>query len=361
MTIPTLDQLITQNLEATKKLAQAVDSLRLGQEELAQLRRGIITPFDVQKFDLTTAHTNLEVTVLPCAYIQAISDGELYGVTINLVRQGAYTIDLSQVSTISAGNVNKLYLTNDVRAGRNTLWLYFHRIEPFGTRYTGDPVTNAEVAARLGSISTFDRRGEVIWFDDFEDNFNKWLIAYTAGTGTATISQSYARNGAQSARLVTGATSDDDVYIQHWLPYSSIGRFGFEISFTLPSTACYIEFYLRLFTGSQQLRYAIKYDSSAGTLSYWNSAGAYASFATGIAPHAYSNLFHTAKLVVDFTQRKYARFILDNTTYDLSPYAGAATTVIGNPYLIAQFSPLTRTAASITSYIDDAIVTQNEP
>ena len=358
----TMERLLAQNLEATRTLTQVVDSLRAGQGELAQLRRGITTPFDVQKFDLTTAHTDLEVRVLPCAYIQAISDGELYGVTINLVRQGAYTIDLSQVSTISAGNVNKLYLTNDVRAGRNTLWLYFHRIEPFGTRYTGDPVTNAEVAARLGSISTFDRRGEVIWFDDFEDNIAKWTISYSAGAGTVALSNAAARNGAQSAKMVTGATTSDDIIITRWLTYPfTKTKIGYEQSFCFQSVfTSYFQLSLLILTGSRYVLGSIRYNPITPTLEYQTTSGAWVSL-TAVSLAAANTLFHTMKLVIDPYSEKYVRLILDANVYDLSAISLYAMGSSLTASMSLAFTFATLSANSRACYVDDAIVTQNEP
>ena len=47
------------------------------------------------------------------------------------------------------------------------------------------PVTDlGELAARLGSIVSHDRRGDVIWLDGFEDGLDKWQPT-TSGSGAA--------------------------------------------------------------------------------------------------------------------------------------------------------------------------------
>ena len=50
---------------------------------------------------------------------------------------------------------------------------------PLATVYTLQDL--AELAARLGSIDVFDRRGNVLLLDDFESGIKKWLFG---GTGS---------------------------------------------------------------------------------------------------------------------------------------------------------------------------------
>lgn len=356
----TMERLLAQNLAAVGKLTQVVDSLRLGQGEQAQLRRGITTPFDVQKFDLTTAHTGLEVTVLPCAYIQAISDGELYGVTVSLVRQGAPALDMSQVTSIPAGNVNKLYLTNDVRAGRNTLWLYFHRIEPFGTRYTGDPVTNAELAARLGRINTFDRRGEVVWFDDFEDNLAKWVVSASGLGASVALSTASAKNGAQSCKITSGNVIGDYSQIIKYTPYPKLTRIGFEIAFTCNGSMSTYNFSIILYDGTNYYECSLRYLPPTTDLQAYND-GAWVSLSTAIKIYNSSSLFNIIKIVGDFSTKKLTRVMLNHHQFDLTPYAMFTSDSAVGACLQFTVNALTAVNSNQPCYVDDAIITQNEP
>ena len=66
-----------------------------------------------------------------------------------------------------------------------------------------------ELAVRLGSPISHDRRGDVIWWDDFECTLNKWqTVANGAGSSVA-LSDARARNGRYSALLISGSAVVD--------------------------------------------------------------------------------------------------------------------------------------------------------
>src|SRR4030042_6725681 len=57
---------------------------------------------------------------------------------------------------------------------------------------------SAELARRLGSITTFDGRGYILWYDDFEGGAvgTRWTTS-----GTVTQSAAYCRNGTYSCKI----------------------------------------------------------------------------------------------------------------------------------------------------------------
>ena len=189
-------------------------------------------------------------------------------------------------------------------------------------RKTVYPVTDlAELAARLGSINTFDRRGDTVWMDDFEDNINKWNYS-GSGTGWAVaLSTDQALHGAKSAKLTTGNAVTNSTYIakHHPLPVSS--RLGLEISFTTDTSLSYIQFGLAYSTGTSYREASIRYiPGEPGSLQYKDETGIWTEFATTTLPDVQS-LFHTIKIVADLSSHKYTRVLLDNTEYDLSAHA----------------------------------------
>ena len=135
---------------------------------------------------------------------------------------------------------------------------------------------------------------------------------------------------------------------------------GFEISFIIPSSDCYIELRILLYTGSTYYLYGIQYDRANTRLSYYGSGGAFVVFQTGISLYEHTYLLHTAKLIVDLVSAKYHRFILDDKQYDLSVYSPYSAASVTGAHLQNIFYFQTRVAANIISYADDAIATQNE-
>ena len=218
-----------------------------------------------------------------------------------------------------------------------------------------------ELAARLGSIDTFDRRGDVVWLDDFEDNIAKWLVT-SLGTGAGVaLSTEAARNGAKSAKITTGNAQNDYASIAKYLGSLVTGEVGAEISFTLSDSLIKVMLYLFYYDGTNQHFAGIDYRLDNDTLYYVNAAGGTSVIAAGVALAASQYLFHTIKLVIDLKNDKYARLILDGVEYDLSSYSYQVTASAAGPFFIMQFEAQTNVADNISIYADDAIITQNEP
>lgn len=218
-----------------------------------------------------------------------------------------------------------------------------------------------ELAARLGSIDTFDRRGDVIWLDDFEDNINKWL-QLTLGTGASiALSNEAARNGGYSAKLVTGNAIDNYAYILKRLPYPVIGAFGFEISNNLASTDIDIEIRLDLNTGSRLKQAVFWWSDSDKKVYIQTDTVNKLEVAAGVDLWVAVSLFHTFKLIADFDRMIYKRIIINNISLDLSSYSLRDVANSTSPRLNASLWFHTLTAANKTIYTDDAIITQNEP
>lgn len=218
-----------------------------------------------------------------------------------------------------------------------------------------------ELAVRLGSISSHDRRGDVIWFDDFEDTIAKW-DQYPIGTG-ALIEQSAdsARNGGRSCKLTTGDAISNYAAILKWLPYPILSKIGFEISFTLDADLSHVYNYLRLYDGVKRYSPWVDYRPDVKQLYYGDKNGDAQLLADNLELAKYSTYYHTWKLVVDLVTKKYVRLILDEKTYDLSSYEIYPLANTTLPCINALHWVTTGVASNQSVYVDDAIITQNEP
>lgn len=230
---------------------------------------------------------------------------------------------------------------------------------PLATVYTLDDL--AELAARLGSIVTFDRRGNVIWMDDFEHSLNKWAISLTGAGGSVAITNEKARTGALSCKVVTGDETNDYAHIIHREPYPVLSRLGLEFSLLTTEEKAVLYFIFTIYTGTYRHSAGIKYDLETHAWQYRTSAGPWAALPTTAKLTQSSYLFHTLKLVIDTTTHYYVRFIGDNVAYDMSALAyryGADPT---DPQIEIGLSFYPTEDASKTIYYDDVILTQNEP
>lgn len=219
----------------------------------------------------------------------------------------------------------------------------------------------AELAVRLGSIVSFDRRGDVIWLDDFEEGIIKWATEVSGAAGAVTADTSRARNGAVSVKVVAGLTEGQESGIQKSLPFVALSPFGFEVSASLPSADFYLRLRLVVYTGTAWYEAAIRYWSPTTTFQYLDSSGVWQNLAPVYGVGAGAAMWNSFKLVADFTTFKYVRFIANGRTYLLTGLAlqtGASSTT---PSIFVAAKLSAANAVAVSAYLDDVIITQNEP
>jgi hypothetical protein len=232
-------------------------------------------------------------------------------------------------------------------------------LRPLETVYALDDM--GELAVRLGSIDIFDRLGNVIFLEDFENgliHLNK--IANGAGADI-TESGEHAKNGGFSAKLTTGSTAGNYAGLSKTLPYPTVSRIGFELSFTGDQDVLYDYFYMIFYTGSYKITFGIKYDGNYSTLSFLGQDGLWHVFVTGISQQKANFMFHTAKQIVNITTLYYVRLIYDSVVFDLSAYKPYITLDTTWPEFYIEGTVYNKTGVSVDVWIDDIIVTQNEP
>jgi len=215
-----------------------------------------------------------------------------------------------------------------------------------------------ELAARLGSVVTFDRRGDIIWFDDFEDTINKWFAV-----GTASLSADTARSGGLSGKLETGALINNQVEITKPIPYPVFSRVGFEMSLChyQAQVARYECRHLIYNPDGTTRAIAWRYYPFTTDLQIEDETDGWVSLGVDIRLHRDINLFHTFKMVGDLTTNKLVRLIWDETPHDLSAYEMPLGAHAEDPRMTVRFTIVTAVAFARICYVDDAIFTQNEP
>lgn len=230
---------------------------------------------------------------------------------------------------------------------------------PVGPVYTSTDI--AELAARLGSIDTFDRRGNVIFLDDFKDGIAKWGKAGSgAGEGIEWTAE-YIGSGGFAAKLYTGDTLGNYAQMSTSLPYPVLSKLGFEVSYSIDWYLDHVSLLMHLATGTQLATAIIEWDRASGQCLYFGSDGNYHTLTPLMRLLTVKAHFNTAKLAIDPLTWEYVRFILNNTAYDLSNKAFRVVDSPAAPYLDCAVIIATNANHIATAYVDKAIITQNEP
>lgn len=228
-------------------------------------------------------------------------------------------------------------------------------------RQTFPVLDMGELAARLGSIVTYDRRGDVIFLDDFEDGLIRWLQA-TSGTGAAiAVDTTRARNGAQSVKLTGGSDGNRNALISHRQAIQFLGRIGFEISFMHDGSYESFANHLEVNNGSGTWAFEVRYTLASKLLEYSDEDGNYQTLDASLTINNASGLFHTIKVVLDLDAMEYVRALVDTDSYDLSGIGGFKSSSADIPEIFAQARHVSRSGQNDVVYVDDAIITQNEP
>ncbi|KKL91542.1 hypothetical protein LCGC14_1893670 [marine sediment metagenome] len=219
----------------------------------------------------------------------------------------------------------------------------------------------AELAARLGSIVTFDRRGDVIDFDDFEGATINWGRHEAIGVATGLHDFTLPKRGSQCIKLTTVNDPGDAKGIGKGLSLLPSGRIGAEISFAQPNDNIIFIMRFNWFNGITVRQSALKLDFTAKTLSYYDSDAAYQVIASDLTFISKEQVYYTIKLVVDYDTGKYVRAILADTEYDLSDYAIRSAASATLPYIGSVFFIYRKASTNGSLWLDQYILTQNEP
>jgi len=223
-----------------------------------------------------------------------------------------------------------------------------------------------ELAARLGSICTYDRRGDVVWLDDFESSETKWYAEDSGAGEVAGQSSERARSGSYSYRMDLGAAIDRWASIRRYFAPLNPAKIGVEISWSqyLLIENNRFEMWLIHYNGTRRYDFRVALDTSGiawPILKYWDSTPDWHVIETVNANIA-EELFLNMKLVINSDTHKYERILLGAKEYDASAFSvsdGPSGT--GEQFLVLlKYSSLTAGAVN-RAYIDDFIITQNEP
>ncbi len=218
-----------------------------------------------------------------------------------------------------------------------------------------------ELAVRLGSIASFERRGQVLAMDDFESALTKWTTITTGAGATVRLWLAAARSGVVSLRALSSATNGQETGVERSIPFNLQSKVGLEVSSVIPPAGCYVVLYLTVYTGAAAIQARLRYLTSTATLQIWTGAGVWTSLTPTVSALTGGINWSTLKLVVDAVTGKYHRVIFNGTQIDASAYSppSPASGTAPNFYISARVA--TNESAAVAALFDDAILTQNEP
>jgi len=222
-------------------------------------------------------------------------------------------------------------------------------------------IDTGEMAARLGSIDTFERRGNVVLMETFEGPALQWIEDLNGDGAAANLSISQVRAGGQSCKLTAGEGVNGMAHIYRIIGALVTGRLGVETTFTLNADTKEIRYGVDWYDGTHVYNSLVMYDLLNKRFEYKNADGDATPFLSDIELLSGDDRWHVMKFVVDTATNKFVRFMADNISKDMTGmpiYIDDSDTLASIDTGISHIS----NHASVKSiYIDNFIVTQNEP
>lgn len=240
---------------------------------------------------------------------------------------------------------------------------------PSSSQYGQQSTDVAELAARMRSIDVLERKGSVIFIEDFSGLLANWY-PFASGGGSVNPVANHALRSPVSIRLIGDANIPDGAMITRRLPIISNGRYGVEVNVSLAYDAVNTpaDFLVRVrhYTGSILYQWQLRYKSDTQRLDIMTGTLAAPVYVTlpvlpGIAWMETFNLYYNyVKMVYDTGAYNYGRFLFNSYGGDLSAYSAATGSNTTNPH-DAIFLVANSHAVSQAVYFSDLIITIDEP
>lgn len=222
-------------------------------------------------------------------------------------------------------------------------------------------VDMGELASRLGTIDMFDRRGNIVWWDDFNDNAAKWALT-GGGVGNAqALSEDTAYIKGKCLKLTAGSDGDLEAIATRYFPLPVTTRLGIEIIFAMNDKVNYFDLVIQLDNKTKLYYPWLRIDQTNDRIRRLTSPGNFSTVLDNPGLYESEQCFHALKLVWDYSTGKYIRLIVDQNTVDLSAYSVYSTGTSGTAISAVTIDVFSDNGANGILYLGGFILTQNEP
>lgn len=174
-----------------------------------------------------------------------------------------------------------------------------------------------ELASRMGSPVSYDRRGEVMFFTQFDEGLaHLYMIGEGLGN-TISLSADYPDRGSFCALLTAGSTLGHYYSIEKQYSPASLGRAGIEFSYSPIIGYDRMRISLGRFDGTNSHEAVIQLSDALGEIQYKDSGGVYQHIAPLHDTVSSGNIFTVVKLVGDFYNNNYVGLQVNELFYSL--------------------------------------------
>jgi len=222
-------------------------------------------------------------------------------------------------------------------------------------------ITRAELAIRLGFNNVFERTGNVLWYETFENGMGDWFKGANGPANIPVLSSRGLLNSPYSALLQITFSDTSYSSIAKYVAYPYITTFGLEVSFRPLSVFGTLMFGYQIYTGAIRYSVWIRYNCVTSIWELYDENGDWQTIGTYDLGTSDISVWHTAKVVVDMVNLRYARLSYDAVDNAIAQYGveSVASTIRPGLELSMSLGEVTSNIGSVC--IDNVILTMNEP
>lgn len=210
-------------------------------------------------------------------------------------------------------------------------------------------------------ILTFDKKGDVLFHDGFEDGLEVWEQASSGFTSKFSLSYQHKRSGGLAAKILTSVVHTGNSTLDHYMGYHKVSNTGLEVSFSFNHPHSIIKVMLSLEWGIHYYEGAIQYDQEHTKLLYLDNTNNFHDLMLNVRCPQNPGTFSTLKFVVDFLRGEYIRCMINGTPIGMSGIGMWDADPTGVGILSAQLRTDHDDTAGWEYYFDDVIITVDEP
>lgn len=218
----------------------------------------------------------------------------------------------------------------------------------------------AELAARMGSINTYDRRGTVIWMTDFRHG----LQGSTPGVSDAGcdyhISTERSHFGGYSLELDPSDESGSYIEWGNVVQFLATGKMGLEAIVSLADSPDAVRLKMYHQDGTTIQEAELNYDTESGDWTVRTGDTTWETVLTGFEVQTGATAWYSIKLVIDPETGKYERLQVAKEEVDISEHSIYSYGSGNLGQLICRVMVYGDAARHAAIWVDAVIVTQNE-
>jgi len=222
-------------------------------------------------------------------------------------------------------------------------------------------ITRAEHAIRMGYPQVFERTGNLLFIEGFENGLGDWNPNQSHAANAPQLATRGLMRSPYCVKLVIDPTPAGFSSIRKHLGYPYVTTFGLEYSFLADDSFGLLLWGIIIYTGEFKYTVWSSYSDVTHLWAVLDDVPAYQTvldYDIGAWDHM---SWHTVKVVADLVNEQYARMSVDKYDMGISQYVVRKQPDVTPPYIYLGIDTFIAGARVVNIYVDNVILTINEP